>query len=91
MGNKENDSKGEERENGKVRTSFALTQFLEIVEALNKANIGIAKLSYRYDVDEERRCVLNDISNTITQDFYCKLEKIIGSDFVECALNTINK
>ena len=65
MGTKENDSKGEERENGKVRTSFALTQFLEIVEALNKANIGIAKLSYRYDVDEERRLVASSVQQKL--------------------------
>ncbi len=77
-----------ENQKTELRTAFAMPQFMGIVESLQKAVGEIEGLMSRYEKDDKRRLLLIDMSNTITQNLYSKLEGIVGSDFVECSLNT---
>jgi hypothetical protein len=76
-----------ENQSTELRTAFAMPQFMGIVESLQKAVGEIEGLMSRYEKDDKRRLLLIDMSNTITQNLYSKLEGIVGSDFVECSLN----
>lgn len=70
-----------------LRTAFAMPQFMAIVESLQKAVAEIEGLMSRYDEGDKRRVLLIEMSNTITQELYSKLEGIVGSDFLECSMN----
>ena len=76
-----------ENQSTELRTAFAMPQFMAIVESLQKSVAEIEGLMSRYDEGDKRRGMLIDMSNTITQELYSKLEGIVGSDFVECSLN----
>lgn len=72
-------------------TTFAMPQFVEIVENLQMAVYGVDRLMSRYDETDKRRLMLADISDTISQCLYSKLSGVVGSDFIECSVNTIAK
>ena len=79
-----------ENRNTELRTAFAMPQFMAIVESLQKAVAEIEGLMTRYDEGDKRRLLLIDMSNTITQELYSKLEGIVGSDFLECSMNVFS-
>lgn len=79
-----------ENQNTELRISFAMPQFMAIVESLQKAVAEIEGLMSRYDEDDKRRLLLIEMSNTITQELYSKLEGIVGSDFLECSMNVLS-
>lgn len=76
--------------NNVQRTAFAMPQFMSIVESLQKAVAEIEGLISRYDEGDKRRLVLIEMSNTISQDLYSKLEGVVGSDFLECSMNVFS-
>lgn len=79
-----------ENQKAELRTAFAMPQFMAIVENLQKAVAEIEGLMSRYDEGDKRRLLLIDMSNTITQELYGKLEGIVGSDFLECSMNVLS-
>lgn len=70
-----------------LRTAFAMPQFMEVVESLQKVVAEIDSLMSRYDETDSKRLLLTEMLNTISQELYSKLERVVGSDFVECTKN----
>lgn len=76
-----------ENQERKLRTAFAMPQFMEVVESLQKVVAEIDSLMSRYDEGDSKRLLLTEMLNTISQELYSKLERVVGSDFVECSKN----
>ena len=87
----EQENKTTQGEQKDLRTAFAMPQFMNVVEALRKAQDAIENLSQRYEESDKRREALKELSNTISGHFYETLSGVIGSDFIECELNVLNE
>ncbi len=82
----------EEKQNDRkeLRTSFDMVTFATAIETLKKGEETIASLAERYEEGDKRRETLNGLSSTFASS-YDKLAEVIGSDFVECAINVIRQ